>query len=203
MSDFEKLLAELSQETANQETLAKSLAAPAADDAKIAAAAADTAAAAAAGEKKNPEDEEDLAKSLEAAAAAAGVAVIDGEEFAKSIDSLGGRMTAAEDVLAKAMDGALGMIRGQGEMIKSLNDRITALSGEGRGRKTVVTVTERQPAGEPLVKSQQGFTVGEVMAKANTAFDAKKITGLELTTLDVALRNGTPPSESVLARIVS
>ena len=200
MSDFDKLLAELSQETANQETLAKSLAAPAADDAKIAAAAADGA------DKPNPEDEEDLAKSLDglnAAATAAGVAVIDGEEFAKSIDSLGGRMTVAEDVLAKAMDSALGMIRGQGEMIKSLSERVTALSGEGRGRKTVVTVAERQTAGEPLVKSQQGFTVGEVMAKANTAFDAKKISGLELTTLDVALRNGTPPSESVLARIVS
>lgn len=201
MSDFEKLLAELSQETANQETLAKSLAAPAADDAKIAAAAAD-----ADGAKPNPEDEEDLAKSLDvlnAAATAAGVAVIDGEEFAKSIDSLGGRMSAAEDVLAKAMDSALGMIRLQGEMIKSLGDKVTALSGEGRGRKTVVTINERQPAGEPLVKSQPGFTVGEVMAKANSAFDAKKITGLELTTLDVALRNGTPPSESVLARIVS
>lgn len=201
MSDFDKLLAELSQETANQETLAKSLAAPAADDAKIAAAAAD-----ADGLKPNPEDEVDLTKSLDslnAAATAAGVAVIDGEEFAKSIDSLGGRMTVAEDVLAKAMDSALGMIRNQGEMIKSLSDKVTALSGEGRGRKTVVTVSERQPAGEPLVKSQQGFTVGEVMAKANSAFDAKKITGLELTTLDVALRNGTPPSESVLARIVS
>lgn len=199
MSDFDKLLAELSQETANQETLAKSLAAPAADDAKIAAAAADGA------DKKNPEDEEGLAKSLDglnAAASAAGVAVIDGEEFAKSIDSLGGRMTAAEDVLAKAMDSALGMIRGQGEMIKSLNDRITALSGEGRGRKTVVTVNEPKSSLEPLQKSQ-GYTVGEVMAKANSAFDAKKITGLELTTLDVALRNGTPPSESVLAKIVS
>lgn len=200
MSDFDKLLAELSQETENQETLAKSLAAPAADDAKIALAAADGA------DKKNPEDEEDLAKSLDglnAAATAAGVAVIDGEEFAKSIDSLGGRMTVAEDVLAKAMDSALGMIRGQGEMIKSLSERVTALSGEGRGRKTVVTVTERQPTGEPLAKSNPGFTVGEVMAKANSAFDAKKITGLELTTLDVALRNGTAPSESVLAKIVS
>lgn len=200
MSDFDKLLAELSQETANQETLAKSLAAPAADDAKIAAAAADGA------DKKNPEDEEGLAKSMDgltSAAAAAGVTMIDGEEFAKSIDSLGGRMTAAEDVLAKAMDSALGMIRGQGEMIKSLNDRITALSGEGRGRKAVVTVNDRQPAGEPLVKSNPGYTVGEVMAKANAAHDAKKITGLELTALDVALRNGTPPSESVLIKIVS
>lgn len=203
MSDFDKLLAELSQETANQETLAKSLAAPAADDATIAAAAA---AAAATTDKPNPEDEEDLAKSMEglnAAATAAGVSMIDGEEFAKSIDSLGGRMTVAEDVLAKAMDSALGMIRSQGEMIKSLSDKVTALSGEGRGRKTVVTVNERQTAGEPLVKSQPGFTIGEVMAKANSAFDAKKITGLELTTLDVALRNGTAPSESVLARIVS
>jgi hypothetical protein len=200
MSDFDKLLAELSQEAENQETLAKSLAAPAADDAKIAAAAADGA------DKTNPEDEEDLTKSLDgvnAAAAAAGVAVIDGEEFAKSIDSLGGRMSAAEDVLAKAMDSALGMIRIQGDMIKSLNDKVTALSGEGRGRKTVVTVTDRHTAGEPLVKSTPAYTVGEVLAKANTAFDAKKITGLELTTLDVALRNGTPPSESVLARIVS
>lgn len=196
MSDFDKLLAELSQETENQETLAKSLAAPAADDAKIAAAAAD-------GEKKNPEDEEDLTKSLDAAAAAAGVAVIDGEEFAKSIGSLGTRLTAAEDVLAKAMDSALGMIRGQGEMIKSLNDRITALSGEGRGRKTVVTVTERQPAGEQLAKANPGFTVGEVMAKATEAWNAKKITGQELTTLDVALRSGTAPSEAVLAKIVS
>lgn len=206
MSDFEKLLAELAAAEGEQAVLAKSMTATTdVADQNIAAAAA----APGNGEPNanlNPEDnqEDQLAKSLEAAAAAAGVTMIDGEELTKSLDSLNGRVSAAEGILAKGLESAIALIRGQGELLKSMQANIHQLSGQGRGRQTVVTVNERQPVGEQLAKSQAGqVTVGEVLAKANAAFDAKKITGLELTALDVSLRTGQSPSEAVLAKILS
>lgn len=215
MSDFDKLIDELALVGQEQTLLAKSVSAATADDAAIAAAAAPAAAAAAApaaaapaATATNPEDaaEEALAKSVEAmnaAAAAAGVSMIPGEDLMKSMDALGSRVGEAEGVLAKGLTAAIDLIRGQGEMIKSMQSQIHQLSSQGAGRKTMLAINERQPTGEPLVKSEGQYTVGEVMAKANQAFDAKKITGLELTSLDVSLRSGQPPSKDTLAKILS
>ena len=42
-----------------------------------------------------------------------------------------------------------------------------------------------------------------MLAKANEAFDAKKITGQELVALDVALRSGALPDQAVLAKALA
>jgi hypothetical protein len=47
------------------------------------------------------------------------------------------------------------------------------------------------------------MTAPEVLAKANAAWDAKKITGQEFTALDVSLRNGQVPDAGVLNKILS
>lgn len=218
--NFEKLLAELNQATGEQETLAKSVAAAGAADTN----AENAAAAAAATGAANPEDEEtgdDLAKSIAAAEAATAAAAaagnpgaaaaeepvaIPGEEIIKSLGLLDGRTTAVEETLTKGLTAALGLIKGQGELIKSLQEQVTKLGSTGAGRKTVVTVHERNGAAETLAKSMgapEGLPKAEVLAKANAAFDAKKITGLELTAVDVSLRNGQVPDAAVLAKILS
>lgn len=210
--NFQTLLAELNAaNTEQQEQLAKSL--PAASDPAADAAAATAAAAAPA---TNPEDADGgvLAKALNdtaaALAAAAGTplvddpVVIDGEEIFKSLEALGGRQTATEETLTKSLTMVLGMVKTQSTLIKSLTERLDVLGGTGAGRKTVIQVQERPALGAELAKSQpSGMTAPEVLAKANAAWDAKKITGQEFTALDVSLRNGQVPDAGVLNKILS
>jgi hypothetical protein len=208
---FNELLAELNQASDDQQVMAKSINA---DPAAAAAAAAAPGAAAAVVETPNPEDAADggvLAKALDDAAAvlAAGGApadapiVIDGEEIFKSLEALGGRQSVTEETLTKGLTVALGMLKTQGALIKSLNDRVEVLGGTGAGRKTMIQVQERQPLGDLAKSEPAGMTAPEVLAKAGVAFDAKKITGLEFTALDVSLRNGQVPDAGVLNKILS
>jgi hypothetical protein len=211
---FQALLAELDQAGADtQEQLAKSL--PAAVEPQTPAAATPTAAPAPAADPVNPEDANGgvLAKALgevnalaQGAQAATGddPVVIDGEEIFKSLEALGGRQTGVEEVLTKSVTSLLGLVKGQNALIKSLSDRLDVLGGTGAGRRTVIQVQERPDVGGVLAKAQpEGMSAPEILAKANTAFDAKKITGLELTALDVSLRNGQVPSTETLNKILS
>jgi hypothetical protein len=204
MSEFEALLAQLTAAQEEQTTLAKALpAADGKDDKTIQTAAAEGAE----GEKTNPEDEEPelgpdgkpLVKSL---GEGQEFEVIDGEALIKSLTDLSTRADASESVLAKGMAGLLELVKGQNLMFKSMQDQITKLSGQGAGRKTMLSVVERPIVGEPLAKSQAepAFTRADVMAKANAAFDAKKITGHELTSIDVAMRQGVMPEQAILAK---
>lgn len=200
MSDqnFQTLLAELAQ-AAEEQTLAKSAAAEGADDKAIQAAAA---------EGENPEDkegEEGLAKSAVGEGIDDDVTLIEGDEIIKSLGLMDGRMTGVEETLAKGLATVLDLYKGQGELMKSMQARIDKLSGTGAGRKTMLQVHEKPAAGEQLTKSQPqgGITKGELMAKATSAWNDKKITGLELNVLEVALREGQAPSESTLTKILS
>lgn len=196
---FNELLAALNETAEEQQILAKSVeAAGDQGDEKIEAASESEGAKA---EGEQGEEGEELAKSQ--AAATEEVEVVEVGELIKSLHDLTGRTSVVEETLTKGLEAALGLIKGQGELIKSLQGQVTKLSGQGAGRKTVLAIHEKAPVGEPLTKSQPaGFTKEEVLAKANAAFDAKKITGLELTSLDVALRSGQAPNADVLARIV-
>ena len=210
MSQFDELLAQLNAEQEEQSTLAKALPAEdGEDDEAIQAASAegDTDA-----DDENPEDHEEpdgdegkgkpMAKSM----------TVDGEEFEvvdadqliKSLHDLTERVGTNETVLAKALESTLGTIKAQGEMIKSLNARVEKLAGQGRGRKTVLAVHEKPAVDEPLTKSQpQGLTSGELMAKATAAFSAGKLSGLELTTIDVSLRTNQQIDQGLLAKALS
>jgi hypothetical protein len=214
---FQALLAELDQAGADtQEQLAKSL--PAAVEPQTPAAATPATPAAAAtpaAVPANPEDTDGgvLAKALgEVDALAQGTqaatgdepVVIDGEEIFKSLEALGGRQTGVEEVLTKSVTSLLGLVKGQNTLIKSLSDRLDVLGGTGAGRRTVIQVQERPEVAGVLAKSQpEGMQAGELLAKANAAWDAKKITGQEFTALDVSLRNGQVPSTETLNKILS
>ena len=212
MSEFDELLAKLNAAQEEQTTLAKALpAADGKDDKTIQTAAADGVA----GDKKNPEDElEDpeaepddkgengkpLAKSLNVEGEE--FEVVDAEALIKSLSDLTTRADVSEGVLAKGLSAVIGLVKGQTDLIKSMQSQITKLSGQGAGRKTMLSVIDRPGVGEPLAKSQAepAFTRADVMAKANAAFDAGKINGYELTTLDVSMREGAPLDKAVLAK---
>lgn len=207
MSQFEKLLAELSAEQEEQTTLAKALPADGGeDDEAIQAAAAEGDAEL----PENPEDEDDdddeegvepLTKSM----------VIDGEEvnvvdadaLIKSHQALVARFDANESVLAKALESTVATIKAQGEMIKSLAAKYDKLAGQGSGRKTVLTVHEAPSPTMAKAEDPAGLQAADVLAKAHTAFSENKITGLELTTIDVALRSNQKIEPGLLAKALS
>lgn len=216
MSQFDKLLADLNGIAAEQVDMTKALPADdGKDDGKIQAAAEDGGGLEGNGAGDGDDDEDDkggepMGKSLGTVTLADGTQAeaVDGTELVKSlmaqVEDIKVGAEATETKMAKALDGAIGLIKTQGEMIKSLTETVKKVSGEGRGRKTVLSVVEKPAAGEDLSKSQsQGMTGEEFFAKANAAFDARKISGVELTAIDVALRNKTPVDPSVIAKVVS
>ena len=200
MSQFDELLAQLNAVQEEQSTLAKAMPEADGEDDK----AIQTAAEDGAEDNGNPEDEDNGEEPMTKSIMIDGEAhdVVDAEVLIKSIHDQGERLGQAEEVLAKGLTAALGMIKGQGELIKSMQGQIAKLSKQGTGRKTVLSVHEKPVvSGEPLAKSQQeGLTPAELMAKANAAYDAKKISGQELTAIDVALRQGIAPETGLLAK---
>lgn len=210
---FDNLLKELDVLTAGSEALAKALPTDSEDDKKIQAAAED-------GDGKGDGDADDkggaadgdaddkpMAKSFK-------VKLEDGTEVEAEdgtvlVKALGERLDATEGMLAKALGGAVALIKSQsaviekqGDLLKSLTEKVNKLSSEGRGRKTTVVLTEKQTDTSLAKSHQDGITPQEFLLKANSAFDAKKLTGLELTTIDVSLRSGQPLDPTLISKVM-
>lgn len=215
--NFEELLAELEATAEEQDTLAKALPQDdGADDEAIQAAAAENADDDSADESDEPaddagevddggeaddsgnEDEPTLTKSM--VIDGEDVEIIDGEQLMKSLSELGDRLNASEQTLAKALESTLGTIKNQGAMIKSLNERLDKLAGQGRGRKAVVSVVEKPT---PLAKSQEQDAPqpGQLMAKALDAQRSGKLTGLDVARCESALNSGGSFPADVLAKL--
>lgn len=127
------------------------------------------------------------------------VEYVDPDEFMKAIDA---RIGAGQDEFKKALSGVMGVIKGQNELIKSLQEQVVKLGSAGAGRKSVLNVHETQA--QVLAKSTpQQPTKEEIIAKSEAAWQAGKITGQEMTGLDVALRNNFPVNPDVIARVLS
>ncbi len=151
-------------------------------------------------EKKEGEgDDKPMAKSLKVMVDGVEQEAIDGTELVKSLMA---DLTGTKDVMAKALGAAVGMIKAQGELIKSLTVKVNELGAKPAGRKTVLTVHEK-PAGDLVKSTQEGVSQVEFMAKANAAFTAGKITGLDLTTIDVSLRQREPIDQSLISKVMA
>ena len=204
-ANFEALLKELGEVAADADTLAKAI--PAAAPPAMAAAGV------------NPEDDEDDEDGDDAAIEAAA----DGDKptFGKSFEfvddagakheavdatdlvkSLIARVDSVDEVLAKALTSMAGSLKAQGELIKSLSGQVQSLSGQGRGRKAVLSVVEKPAIGE-MTKSQPdaGVTPEQFFAKANAAFDAGKISGKDLNVVSVCLRGNHPIDPALVQKI--
>lgn len=178
------------------------------DDATIAAAAAAAATEAAKGAKgadKGGEGEgKPFGKSMTATTESGEqVEAIDATELVKSLVA---RQDATDANLNKALETVLGVVQKQGELIKSMGAEMAKLASTGRGRKAVLAITEK-PSTDTLAKGGQGepeqLTYDTLMTKANAAFDAGKITGRELTGIDVARRSGVMPDTDVLKKFIN
>lgn len=214
MSAFEKLLGELNAAQADTDTLAKSLPADdGKDDKKIQAAAGEG------GEGDNKDggdadeggksdgDDKPMAKSFKIKLEDG--TEVDAEDGTALVKALTERLDATEGTFAKAMGQAVSLIQSQNAMIKSLGEQVAKLSGEGRGRKTMVSITEKTNAGDgkTLAKGGQGGTEGmtgeQFFAKANKAWENKLITGKDLTAIDVCLREQKPVDHALISKVLA
>lgn len=127
---------------------------------------------------------------------------VDGTELVKSLIS---RVETNETTVLKALESAVGLIGKQGSLIKSLQDQVKALAGQGRGRRTVVSVSEKPQAGV-MAKSEQsgdGISGGEFMVKALAAQAEGRLTGLDVARAESALNRGTPVPQDIVNRVIS
>lgn len=222
MSAFEQLMATLNaiDNEAPAEVMAKALPSDE-DDKKISAAEAE-------GDKEEEDDEKssdkegseydkegayekkeeaplekcDLKKSFENEE---GEELIDATEI---LEGLQKSFATHDDILAKAMPKVVELLgaqskqlKAQGDLIKSMQEQLATFGARGAGRKSTVTVMAKSHVATQAAAPAQAeeMSVGDVMMKANSLFDQKLLSGLQLTKLDVALRNGYTPDADILA----
>lgn len=207
---FEKLMAELSSLSADQETMAKALPADdGKDEEKIQAAAGEGGSDGDADDMggKPDGDEDDggdkpMAKSFKFTLEdGTEVDAQDGTELVKSLQD---RIAATEVTMAKALGSAVELIKGQASMIKSLSDSVKKLGGEGRGRKAVVSVVEKPaPGASPMVKSEPAGVSHEVFfAKAMAAQKEGRLSGMDIAMAESCLNRGEVIPQSIVARVM-
>lgn len=216
MSQFDKLMEELNGLQADQETMAKALPADdGKDEDKIQAAAAEGGS-----DHQEPDGDEDgegpgdgdadskpMAKSFKFTLEdGTEVEAEDGTELVKSLVA---RLETTEGTMAKALAQTVELVKGQAEMIKSLSDRVAKLSGEGRGRKTVVSVVEKPSATantDTMAKSmgsqQEGVNPEVFFAKALTAQKEGRISGADISLAETLLNRGQAIPPSIVARVM-
>ncbi|HKT53428.1 MAG TPA: hypothetical protein VJP88_03190 [Caulobacteraceae bacterium] len=162
-TQFDALLAEIQGQGAETETFTKSVND---DAARIDAAAAE------AGAEGEGEGEDGKKKPVEGEGGEGAAAAGGEEKFGKSftmvgedgkevqgydatelLKSLMDRTETLEANSAKGLAAVLGVVKQQGELIKSLYGEVRAMGAQGRGRKAVLAISET--AGEDLSKSLQ------------------------------------------------
>lgn len=210
MSQFEKLLGEIASLATEQETMTKALPADdGADEEKIQAAAAeggsdgdeDDAGGAADGDADDAGKGKPMAKSFK-------LTLEDGTEIeaqdgAEMVKSLQERVEKNEETMAKALGSAVELIKGQASLIKSLSEKVAKLAGEGRGRKTVVSIVEKPaPGASTMAKSEPvGLTPDQFFAKALSAQKEGRITGTEIAVAEACLNRGEQIPASIIQRV--
>lgn len=156
-------------------------------------------------EEEDEDDIEPMGKSFKAVIDGEEKDVVDGTVLVKSLIS---RMDSESSVMAKAMGEAVGLIKAQGEMLKSqaesialLKSDIARIGGTGAGRKSALNVHEKTGPAD-AAQTQQSVTPAQLMAKAESAMKTGAITGRDLAIADVCIRNNEPLDPGLLTRIM-
>lgn len=214
MSDFDKLMGELNQLAADQGELAKALPA---DDGKdednIQAAAAEGGLGGGDGDGAGEGDEDGaedgkgdgapMAKSFQLTLEDG--TVIEAQDGTEMVKALAEDLNQTKGTMAKALGEAVTLIKGQNDMIKSLTDRVAKLSGEGRGRKAVLSVVEKPAPAATMAKSQQaeGVTPEIFFTKALDAQKAGRISGTDIAVAESCLNRGVAIPENIVQRVMA
>lgn len=203
-SNYDELLKAIAEVGDESETMAKAFpdkgakegAAP--DDKVIAAASEDS------NDDADKVDEEQIFSKALSVVDAAGnpVDAIDATDLIKSLQDKVGEQ---DTVLAKALGGIGTILKTQNTLIKSLRDDMAKLAGQGAGRKAVFMAIDKPGVGD-MAKSMGAadegkLSVEDFFVKANTAFDGQKITGHELNTISVCIRQNVPIDPALIRKV--
>ena len=196
-SSFEELLKSLADVSDDTEALGKK--APAPDDKLIADAEEDGES----DEELEDEQGEEFGKSL--GSDADGNDLVDATDLVKSIMA---RQDVSEGMLTKALTSIAGVMNKQNDLIKSLQADVKTMSAQGRGRKTLMAISEKPGVSDTLAKSEGGdgdgaITPADLLVKSNAAYTAGKLSGAELNTVDVCLRNHWPIDAGILRKVAA
>jgi hypothetical protein len=133
------------------------------------------------------------------------VEAIDGTELVKSLQGEVALLKSERETAAtqtdKVFQAVLGQLKSQGQLIKSLSAQVEKLSSEGRGRKSIAAPNAAMA--KSMGTDSGGLTPDRLLAKANAAFDAGRISGKELTVIDVSLRHGAALDDGLMARVLA
>lgn len=128
--------------------------------------------------------------------------VVEAQDGTELVKALMNRVEKNEQVLGKSLQTAVTLIKSQGDLIKSLQEKVTTLAGQGRGRKAVVSVTEKPSTLAKSEPAEEGMTGSEFMAKAMTAQAAGRITGMEVARAESHLNKGMQVPADIVARVI-
>jgi hypothetical protein len=208
---FDALLAEIGAQSNETETLAKAIKG---DDAAIAAAAAEG--------DEGPEGETKEEKAARMAAAAeggekpvmkalkvtdaAGVETdgVDATEFLKALQE--GQATL-EANSAAGLAAVLGLVKSQGELIKSLHEQVSQLGQSGRGRRSVLAIAEKPGPTEDLAKAltdekkPTGMPREEFFSKALDAAKSGAISYHDVNHSETLVNGGGVPLPQVIKAV--
>lgn len=133
------------------------------------------------------------------------VEAVDGTELVKSLQDEVALLKSERETAAsqseKVFQAVLGQLKSQGQLIKSLSTQLEKLSSEGRGRKSIAAPSAAMA--KSMGADAGGLTPDRLLAKANAAFDAGRISGKELTVIDVSLRHGAALDDGLMARVLA
>lgn len=207
MSQFDELLKSLQDVADEQDENGTGTAAGDETDDVVAAAAADSGVAAPGAGAGDDDDEADaggapMAKSFVLQDSEGNEQeAIDATELLKSLMD---RQGSVEQTLAKALGSVTGLVKKQGDMIKSLNAKIDDLSSQGRGRKTVLSVVDK-PDAATMAKSHAAgaapMSPGEIMAKCLAGQKSGALTGMDVARAEISINNGVPLPADIVSRL--
>jgi hypothetical protein len=104
-----------------------------------------------------------------------------------------------EDVLAISTKNEE-LVKANAELTKSLN----AMGGQGRGRRSVDVVLGARPGqGAAAAAAEVKHTPQEIMAKAQSALTAGRISATEATKIETALNLNIAPEKAILDHLFS
>lgn len=123
---------------------------------------------------------------------------VDGTEFVKALHD---RVESIDSQLGKAVTAVADMLKSQAAQIETLQKSVEAMSKQGVGRKSVLSVTEKP---DTMAKSQQteGIDGKEFMAKAMDAMKSGRISALEVSIAESSLNRGSLVRQDIVSRVM-
>lgn len=126
------------------------------------------------------------------------VDAIDGTELVKAltdkVDAAEAKLAKAEEFGAKAID----LIKSQGQQIANLTEQVKRLADQPGGRKAVLIPHEKP---SPMAKAHEEPSRGDILAKAEAAHKAGKLTALDVSRVESYQNRGLAVPADVAARI--